>query len=195
MNTAKTRRLAALIATAAIAAGCEAGDRQANTTPQVAQRANTTPQVAQPASGHPSTVGANSAHAPGRVDQHASSRSSAGSDSHAGGGSSTTSGAQALTRGGPPAVSHSKPPVIAAGPLLRTLSGTDNAAIGALTEKTGVVLEWRTASPPIQIFNGHGFLLVISNLPTGKVKLAKGHYENLHVSAKGAWTIQVHASA
>jgi len=139
-------QLAALIATAAVAAGCGSSNGQSTTN-----------------------------RAPGAVGQ--------------------VSAAGTQARGGPSAVNRSKPPVIAAGPLLATLSGTGSEAIGALTEKTGVVLEWKTSSPPMQIFNSHGFLLVVSNLPSGRVRLAKGHYGNLHVGAKGPWTIQVRASA
>jgi hypothetical protein len=161
MNKSTTGRLAALIATAAVAAGCGASGGQSNTI-------------------------------------HAS-----GTEGHARGGPSTVSrvqathasGSEARTSVGPSIESRSKPPVIAAGPLLATVSGTGSEAIGALTEKTSVVLEWKTTSPPMQIFNGHGFLLLVSNLPSGKVRLAKGHYGDLHVGAKGPWTIQVHASA
>jgi hypothetical protein len=148
MNTQTIRRLGALVATAAVAAGCGTSGTHSNTSPSASQSA-----------ARLSATGAGSAHA------------------------------------APSAVSRSKAPVITAGPLLATVSGTGSQAIDALTEKTGVVLEWRTASPPMQIFNGHGFLLVVSNLSSGRVRLAKGHYGDLHVGAKGPWTIQVHASA
>jgi hypothetical protein len=88
-----------------------------------------------------------------------------------------------------------KPPVIAAGPLISRFSGGGSEAIGSLSEKTSVVLEWKTATPPLQIFNGHGFLLVNSNLPSGRVRVASGDYRGLHVGARGPWTITIHASA
>jgi hypothetical protein len=90
-------------------------------------------------------------------------------------------------------VVHSKQPVIAAGAVSRVLTGTGNMAIGTLSENTTVVLEWSATGPPIQIFNPHGFLLVNSSSPTGRVRLARGVYKDLRVAAKGHWTIQVRA--
>ena len=181
MNTRVAGRLAALLAAAAIAAGCGSSGGQSNTTSSADQ----------PASGPQTTLSAGSAHPPGttssrpqaarKVDQLSSSGSAARTEGHA--------------SSGPSAVSLPKPPVIAAGPLLTAFSGTGSEAIGALTEKTSVVLEWRTTSPPIQIFNGHGFLLLVSDLPSGRVRLARGDYQGLHVGAKGPWTIQIHAVA
>jgi len=162
-------RLAALIATAAVAAGCGSSNGQSTT------------------NRGPGAAGHNSATS-GTSNKQSTASQVPGAVGHA-----SAAGTQAL--GGPSAVNRSKPPVIAAGPLLATLSGTGSEAIGALTEKTGVVLEWKTTSPTMQIFNSHGFLLVVSNLPSGRVRLAKGHYGNLHVGAKGPWTIQVRASA
>jgi hypothetical protein len=36
---------------------------------------------------------------------------------------------------------------------------------------------------PLQIFNSHGFLLLVSDLPSGRAQLAKGDYRGLHVGA------------
>jgi hypothetical protein len=93
-----------------------------------------------------------------------------------------------------PVIKVPKRQVVVAGGLLKTLSGTGNAAIGSLDEKTAVVLEWSTTAAPIEIFNSHGFFLVNSHSPTGKVRLSAGKYTNLHVSTKGHWTIELHAS-
>ena len=103
---------------------------------------------------------------------------------------SSTKHSQAVAR---PAV-RSKPPVISAGAVTRSLSGTGDRAIGALSEKSTVVLEWSTTTPPIQVFAPHGFLLVNSNFATGRVRLARGEYKGLRVATKGHWTIQVRAS-
>lgn len=94
-----------------------------------------------------------------------------------------------------PQVSVSKPPVIAAGSLLMGFSGIGSEAIRTLSPKRAVVLEWRTARPPMQIFNRDGFMLVNSNLASGRVRVATGHYRGLRVAAKGSWTIQIHAAA
>lgn len=91
-------------------------------------------------------------------------------------------------------VIHAKQPVISAGVVTSTLTGTGKQAIGTLSEKTTVVLQWSTTAGPIQIFGTHGFLLVNSNATTGRVRLARGDYKGLRVAAKGHWTIQVRAS-
>ena len=78
--------------------------------------------------------------------------------------------------------------------LLRSLSGVGDQAIGTLSEKATVVLQWSTTKPPIQIFNPHGFLIVNSDSLTGTVKLARGEYKGLRVASKGSWKIRIHAS-
>jgi hypothetical protein len=88
-----------------------------------------------------------------------------------------------------------KPPVIKAGALIQTLAGNGDRAIANLSEKTTVVLEWQTSTPPIQIFNKHGFVLVNSPSATGEVRLARGKYTGLRVATKGAWTLEIRASA
>jgi len=91
------------------------------------------------------------------------------------------------------ALGHATAPVIPAGRLLRTISGTGSRAIGSLSEKTAIVLQWSTAGPAIQILTGHGFLLV-DGQPGGRIRLARGDYPALKVAAHGPWTIQLRAA-
>jgi hypothetical protein len=79
--------------------------------------------------------------------------------------------------------------------VIRSISGTGNEAIGSLSEKTAIVIEWNTAKPQLQIFTNHGFLLVDSRARVGRVRLARGDYASLRVAAKGHWTIQLHTAA
>ena len=220
INTRAAGRLAVLCAVAAVAAGCaSSGGLSSNASSAGQPRSSTASSAGQPTSAAQTTVSAGGAHAAGttaarphaapsadrpsssgavaRADAHARGGPSttSGARAQARGGSSTTSGARAQARGGSPAASVSKPPAVAAGPLLTSFSGSGSEAIGALSEKTGVVLQWSTSSPPLQIFNSHGFLLLVSNLPSGRVGLAPGEYKGLRVGAKGPWTIQIHASA
>jgi len=84
---------------------------------------------------------------------------------------------------------------VAAGAVLKTLSGTGNAALGKLTEKTATVLQWHASGSPIVIFTVQGFRLVSSPASSGRVKLTPGEYSGLRIAAKGAWTIELRAVA
>ncbi len=95
----------------------------------------------------------------------------------------------------PSASAHPSAPEIPAGPVLKTLSGTGDAALGLLSEKTAVVLQWNTASPAIEIFTAQGFRLVASPASSGRVRLTPGEYRGLRVATKGPWTIQLRAVA
>jgi hypothetical protein len=179
-------QLVALFATATLAAGCGSSGQHSSVTgavtthPESAAQATVTTGAAVTASAAHS--GASAAHARG-----ASTVIAPGG--RAGGASATISSRR------PAIVTPPEPPSIKAGPLVAGLSGSGSEAIGPLSEKTSVVLEWRTATPPLQIFNSHGLLLVNSNLPSGMIRLASGQYRDLHVGAKGPWTIKIHASA
>jgi hypothetical protein len=94
-----------------------------------------------------------------------------------------------------PVIKVPKRVVIKTGPVIRSLFGNGDKAIGTLTATTAVVLEWSTTKTPIQIFNGHGFVLVNSSSGAGQVGLARGKYTDMHVATKGRWTITLHASA
>ena len=91
-----------------------------------------------------------------------------------------------------PVVKVPKRVVIQTGPVLKSLFGDGDKAIGTLTASTAVVLEWSTTKAPIQIFNSHGFVLVNSSSGTGEVRLARGTYTEMHVATKGRWTITLH---
>lgn len=94
-----------------------------------------------------------------------------------------------------PVIKVPKRAVIKTGPVLQSFFGDGDKAIGTLTASTAVVLEWSTTKAPIQIFNGHGFVLVNSSSGTGEVRLARGKYTDMHVASKGRWTITLHAPA
>ena len=187
--------LAALTTAAVIAGGCGAGGQQSNTARTPSQQSNTARTPSKPKSGGQITESAGAAHARPTVGQDLRRGSRSRSNAEALATASKGIGSRHRAAGGPAKVNDPKPPLIQAGPLVGGFSGTGSKAIGALSEKTSVVLEWRTATPPMQIFNSRGFLLVNSNLPSGRVRLASGEYRNLHVGAKGPWTIKIHASA
>ena len=201
MSVRSTGKLAASLAAAAVAAGCGSSGQQSSVArdsshPGSAARGTVTTSTAQ--------TGRSTGHTRAHVDQHIARPSAPRSKAEPLSGASTVPGSGPRAGGGtatisppksPATVKAPKPPVIQAGALIAGLSGSGSEAIGALSEKTSVVLEWRTAAPPIQIFNAHGFLLVNSNLPNGRIRLARGQYRGMHVGAKGPWTIKIHASA
>jgi ABC-type Fe3+-hydroxamate transport system substrate-binding protein len=94
-----------------------------------------------------------------------------------------------------PVVKVPKRVVIKTGPVLKSLSGDGDKTIGTLTASAAVVLEWSTTKAPIQIFNGHGFVLVNSSSGTGEVRLARGKYTDMHVATTGRWTITLRRPA
>jgi hypothetical protein len=85
------------------------------------------------------------------------------------------------------------PPTIPVGPLLRSFSGSGNGTLGSLSEKTPVVLTWKTAAPPLQLFTSKGFMLIDSTSRRGAVRLARGRYKKLRVASRNQWTIEIHA--
>ncbi|MGO9788056.1 MAG: hypothetical protein ACLP8S_00630 [Solirubrobacteraceae bacterium] len=89
----------------------------------------------------------------------------------------------------------SRPPVIPAGALIGSFSGTGNQTIGSVSEQRTIVIEWTADKAPIQVFTSKGFLLVDSRTQTGRIRLARGDYQDLHVATRGAWTLQLHAQA
>ena len=184
MSTRTSAQLGALLAAAAVAAGC-GGSSQQSTTAGAASHTQSQPQTS--VSGQATT---NVAHARGQ--RHAKAGLAVASRP------AIVSGVPVRSAGRRAAVAQAstpKPPAIPAGPLVSGFSGAGNQAIGSISEKKSVVIEWNAASPPIQIFNAHGVLLLNSDLPSGRVRLASGDYRNLHVGSKGPWRIQIHASA
>ncbi len=182
MSTRTSAQLAALLAAAAVAAGC-GGSSQQSTTAGAAS--HTQSQAQTTVSGQATT---NVAHARGQ--RHS------GADSAVASRPATVSGTPIPSAGRRAAAKAAtpQPSAIPAGPLVSGFSGTGNQAIGSISEKKNVVIEWKAASPPMQIFNAHGVLLLNSDLPSGRVRLASGDYRNLQVGSKGPWRIQIHAS-
>lgn len=86
-------------------------------------------------------------------------------------------------------------PVIPAGAVIHTYSGVGDGVIGSVAERSTIVLEWSTPTPPIQLFTSRGFLLIDSHAARGRVRLGRGSYSGLRVAAKGSWTIRVRATA
>jgi len=164
-------RLGAALAAAIVLAGCGSSGTSSSSSSTVAR---------QPVGSQKHSV----------ADPHDARSKHARNGTQAVPSTSSTKHSQSVAR---PAV-RSKSPVISAGAVTRSLSGTGDRAIGALSEKSTVVLEWSTTTPPIQVFALHGFLLVNSNSATGRVRLARGEYKGLRVATKGHWTIQVRAS-
>jgi hypothetical protein len=78
--------------------------------------------------------------------------------------------------------------------VIRSFSGTGNRRIGSLSEKTAIVLQWRTAGRAIQLFTVHGFVSVDSHAATGRVRLARGGYPALRVATRGSWTVRLRAA-
>jgi hypothetical protein len=80
-----------------------------------------------------------------------------------------------------------------AGP--RIFTGTGNANIGSLAERTSVSLVWTASEGPIQIFTSHGNLLLSSHARNGTIRLTEGQYPGLRVASPGAWTLRLGAAA
>ena len=172
--------VAALAATAAIA-GCGSSSARPSTTSTVAAQTTAGRHHSADPAQHASSKHARK---DGHTGRSTSSQKRSGTAAHG------TVRAKASTR--PPV--QAKQPAISAGAVTRSLSGTGNQSIGTLSEKSTVVLEWSTTSPPIQIFNTHGFMLVNSSSATGRIRLTRGDYTGLRVAAKGHWTIEVRAA-
>ena len=113
--------------------------------------------------------------------------------------SASSAGAGSGTEATEPARDHAAarphPPVIRAGRTIRSYSGTGNHAIGSLSEKTAIVLEWNTSGQQIQLFTGQGFLILDSHSRAGRVRLAPGQYSGLHVASAARWTLLLRAAA
>jgi hypothetical protein len=79
--------------------------------------------------------------------------------------------------------------------MIRIITGTHNAKIGTLAERTSVLLVWTASEAPIQIFTSKGNLLLSSHARTGSIRLAEGRYRGLRVASPGAWTLRLHTAA
>ncbi|MBV8929021.1 MAG: hypothetical protein JO152_07850 [Mycobacteriaceae bacterium] len=88
-----------------------------------------------------------------------------------------------------------RPPVIRAGRTIRSISGAGNRAIGSLSEKTAIVLQWSSSAQRIQVFTAQGFLLLDSHTRAGRVRLAPGRYFRLRVASPARWTLLLRESA
>lgn len=88
-----------------------------------------------------------------------------------------------------------RPPVIRAGRTIRSFTGIGNRAIGSLSERRPIVLQWSTSGQRIQLFTAQGFLLLDSHVPTGRVRLAPGDYLRLRVASRARWTLLLRTSA
>lgn len=84
-------------------------------------------------------------------------------------------------------------PKIPAGKVLRTLRGRGNAGIGSLSERVPVVVDWRSTHA-IQLFTDRGFLLLSSQSPHGRIRLAAGRYRGLRIATAGRWRIALRSS-
>ena len=88
-----------------------------------------------------------------------------------------------------------RPPVIRAGRTIRSFAGTGNRAIGSLSARKPVVLQWSTSGERIQLFTGQGFLLLDSHARAGRLRLVPGNYSRLRVASPARWTLLLRASA
>ena len=94
----------------------------------------------------------------------------------------------------PGAVPAPHPPVIRAGRTIRRFSGSGNHAIGSVSAKTAVVLQWSTSGQGFQLITRQGFLLLDSHARAGRIRLSPGDYR-LRVASPARWTVLVRASA
>ena len=88
-----------------------------------------------------------------------------------------------------------RPPVIRAGRAIKSFSGTGNRAIGSLSEKHAIVLQWSTSAQRFQLFTAEGFVLLDSHTRVGRVRLGPGDYLRLHVASPARWTLLLRESA
>jgi hypothetical protein len=86
-------------------------------------------------------------------------------------------------------------PVISTGPVVRMFTGAGSQAIGSLSEHRLLVIDWKVAKPPVQIYTAHGNLLLSSDRRSGAIRLARGEYRQLRIATNGHWTIQLRAAA
>jgi hypothetical protein len=87
------------------------------------------------------------------------------------------------------------PPQIAAGAVIRSISGTGVQKVGSLSQARTIVLEWQVAKPPFQLLLPNGFLLVSSQARTGRVRLLPGKYPVVRVVTNGRWTLALRAAS
>jgi hypothetical protein len=78
--------------------------------------------------------------------------------------------------------------------VIKVITGSRNARIGTLAERTSVVLVWTAAQAPIQIFTSRGDLLLSSQARSGRIVLSGGQYRGLRVASPGPWTLRLHAA-
>jgi hypothetical protein len=86
-------------------------------------------------------------------------------------------------------------PVIATGPVVRLFAGARSQAIGSLSEHRLVVIRWKVAKPPIQIYTSQGNLLLSSDRRSGAIRLRRGEYRNVRIATNGHWTIELRSAA
>lgn len=192
VNLTRTWRTAsaALLVAAAVGA-CGAA---ANRTAAVSQRppARTTPVLHEPAvstlaSPHPQkgTSSRRHAHTTAQVHQSAASAASVASVRPG-------AGAAAASRR-TPAPTSPRAPVIAFGRTLKTLSGTGDTFVGALSEAKPVVIVCRSAHP-FNILTASGFVLLAGQSGQTLVRLTAGTYKGLRIVTAGSWQISLRST-
>jgi len=121
--------------------------------------------------------------------------SACGTSGHPAGAGTTKALAAPSSSSGGRAAATPRPPVIRAGRTIRRFSGTGNAAIGTLSQKNAIVLQWSTSAPRFQLFTAQGFLILDSHARAGRLRLAAGDYSRLRVASPARWTLLLRASA
>jgi hypothetical protein len=113
-----------------------------------------------------------------------------------GGGHASSDTVSASPRPGSGLANTAKPSQpIYVGRLVERFAGTGNHELGSFAKKRTMVLVWTQTGRSMQIFTSRQFLLVSSEAPSGRVRLAPGDYAGVRVASRGSWTVEVHIAA
>jgi hypothetical protein len=79
--------------------------------------------------------------------------------------------------------------------LLRQFAGEGNGRLGTIVVRAQTRLVWNTQHPGVQIFTSNEFMLVNSRSTSGAVRLSRGTYRGVRVSAAGRWSVELRSAS
>jgi len=110
-----------------------------------------------------------------------------------------TSGAQAPHTAGASTGATSTSPRGASpspgGRLLRRFAGNGNGRLGTVVVSARSRLVWNANHAGVQIFTSNGFMLVNSRSASGAVRLSRGTYRGVRISAAGRWSVELRSAS
>jgi hypothetical protein len=72
-----------------------------------------------------------------------------------------------------------------------TFSGKGSKKLGTFKLRHTAMLRWRSSGGRLLIIDPHGFRLLYTKARRGKLRIAKGTYRRLVLSARGSWKITI----